>query len=301
MELNGYLYALSAGATWGFLGIYGAYLSRYGLTGNDIAFVRLFFGFIAGVVYIIKNKNINRVVSLDNIKNIAVIGIVTQGVMNLLLYKSIIIIGTVTATMLLCTGPIFTVILSSIILKEKITTQKIIALAIACIGAVSLITEGDFKNIKFNIIGVTLAGMAGICYGIYPILSRRLKKGTNPLVLTVYSFLVGALVLIPTTNLGKIFELTRDIKTLMVLLTFGLIPTLIPYILFLKSMEYIDTAKASIITMVEIPVSALIGVFILKESFNMYKFLGIVLIVSGIMITKINFEKIRSKKYKNIN
>ncbi len=294
----GYIYALSAGITWALLGIYGTTLSRYGLTGNDVGFIRMFFGFIAGMVYIWKDKTIKKTIAVESIRHMVIIGVVTQGIMNIMLYKSIIIVGTVTATMLLCTGPIFTVLLSAFILKEKITLQKKIALSIASIGAVALVTEGDFRNVNFDIIGISLGSLAGLCYGLFPILSRQIKKGDSPVVITVYSFLIGSIVISPTVNLGKVFELAMHVKPLLIMATFGLIPTFISYLLFLKSMEYIDTSKASIIAMIEIPISALIGVFILKESFNTAKLIGIILIVSGITITKLDLSRKKKDKYK---
>lgn len=294
----GYIYALSAGITWAVLGIYGTTLSRYGLTGNDVGFIRMFFGFLVGMIYIFRDKKMKKTIAIESIRHMIVIGVVTQGIMNIMLYKSIIIVGTVTATMLLCTGPIFTVLLSAFILKEKVNLQKKIALSIASIGAVALVTEGDFRNVNFDIVGISLGCLAGLCYGLFPILSRQVKKGDSPVVMTVYSFLIGSVVISPTVNLDKVFELATHVKPLLIMITFGLIPTFVSYLLFLKSMEYIDTSKASIIAMIEIPISALIGVFILKESFNAAKLIGIILIISGIMITKLNLSKMKKDKYK---
>lgn len=291
MELTGIFFALGAGITWGFLGIFGVYLERLGLNGNEVAFVRLFSAFLTGFIYILCKSKIKKTISKENIKNIALIGIITQGCMNLFFYRSVAIIGSITATLLLCTGPLFTVILSSLLLKENLTLQKKVAISVALLGAISLVTEGDLKNINFDIIGVTMGALSGLFYGLYPILSRKMKEGDNPLTITIYSFLIGSIVLLPTVNLGKIFQIMDNFETLMIMVGFGILPTIVPYVLFLRSLNYIDTGRASILTMIEIPVATIIGVFILKEGFNFYKFLGIALILFGMLITKMKFEK----------
>lgn len=284
----GTLFALAAGITWGVLGWYGSYFGRLGLTGNEIAFIRLFFAFLAGLFYLISSKDINKRVGRESIKYILAIGAI-QGLMNISFYKSVLMGGTVIATVLYSTGPAFTLILSILFLNEK--EKRVIPLLIAFIGIIVLVTEGNFKTLNFNLPSVIYGILSGFLYGLYPIFSKKIDCNTDKMVVTVYSFIIGLALLLPFVDFHKVISVASSPTRVIMMLSFGIIPTIIPYVLFLKSMEYIDVTKASIITMVEVPISATIGVIILKENFSLYKLMGILLVFLAVYIINMKPKK----------
>ncbi|MGL4945656.1 MAG: EamA family transporter, partial [Fusobacteriaceae bacterium] len=85
MEFKGYLYAGLAGLLWGLLGFYGVNLNKYGYSGNEIAFTRMLFGFLAGFVYMLSDKKRRKALKVhpSNMKYILAIGIIPQALMNL--------------------------------------------------------------------------------------------------------------------------------------------------------------------------------------------------------------------------
>ncbi|MGL4945507.1 MAG: DMT family transporter, partial [Fusobacteriaceae bacterium] len=240
---------------------------------------------------------------------ILAIGIIPQALMNLFYYTSILRVGTVTANMLVCSGPIFTVLLSAIFLKEKLTLEKQLALAICMLGSILMVTQGKIVGLKLDGLGVGIGIAAGVCYGLYPILGKKAEERLNPLSITVYGFLIAAIFLSFFVDLKKIFLSYMDIKIILLIISFGIIPSLIPYLSFLKSLTFIAPSKASIIGMLEVPTTAVIGFLILKEEFNGYKLVGLILIMIGISITRMDFAqlilKIKGgkkfrKKYKKV-
>ncbi|MGL4402298.1 MAG: DMT family transporter [Fusobacteriaceae bacterium] len=311
MEFKGYLYAGVTGLLWGLLGFYGINLNKYGYSGNEIAFTRMFFGFLAGFVYMLSDKKRRKALKVhpSNMKYILAIGIIPQALMNLFYYTSILRVGTVTANMLVCSGPIFTVILSAIFFKEKLTLEKQLALSISMLGSVLMVTQGKIIGLKLDGLGVGIGIAAGVCYGLYPILGKKAEEILNPLSITVYGFLTAAIFLSFFVDLKKIFLSYMDIKIIILIISFGIIPSLIPYLSFLKALTFIPPSKASIIGMLEVPTTAVIGFLILKEEFNGYKLVGLILIMLGISITRIDFSQLMlkikggkkfRKKYKEI-
>lgn len=307
MEFKGYLYAGLAGLLWGLLGFYGVNLNRLGYSGNEIAFTRMFFGFVAGLVYMLTDKKRRKALKVhpSNIKYIIGIGLITQALMNIFFYTSILRVGTVTANMLVCSGPIFTLILSSILFKEKLTLEKQLALAISMLGSILMVTQGKIIGLKLDGLGVGIGIAAGVCYGLYPILGKKAEERLNPLTITVYSFFVAAISLAPLIDLKRVFLSYLDIKIFLLVVSFGIIPSLLAYLSFLKAMKFIAPSKASIIGMVEVPTTAVIGVLILKEDFNEYKLMGLILIMTGIAVTRVDFSQLaikfgRDRKYKKL-
>ncbi|MGL6065214.1 MAG: DMT family transporter [Fusobacteriaceae bacterium] len=297
MEFKGYLFALLSGIIWGSIGIFGTKLNQVGFTGNEITFLRLFFAAIFGLLYIGFSQKKLSIFMIPKrlIKDVLIIGIVTQGLMNIFLFISIIRVGTITATMLLCTGPLFTVFLSIFILKEKMTLEKYIALTFSILGAILVITEGHITNMKFDFIGVLCGAIAGFLYGFYPILGKRVEKSGNPLLITIYSFLVASIFLLPFLNTEVIVTKIFSLKAFLLAAGFGFFPTFIAYLLFVKALRYTSASKASIISMVEVPTTAIIGIFLLNENFNIYKFLGIVMVLIGIYTTKLDITSLIKK------
>lgn len=296
--IKGYIFAALAGISWGLLGLYGVKLHNLGFNSNEIAFSRMLFGFLTGFFFLLSDKKgrQNLKIKKSSIKYILIIGFVTQGLLNILFYASVVRIGTVTATMLLCSGPIFTVLLSIIFLKENFSFEKKISLLISLLGAFLLITEGNLNNIKINGWGLFLGLGAGICYGLYPLLGKKSdNNNNNPLTSTIFAFLAAVICLFPTIELRDFFIKIFNFETFILLLSFGLIPTLMSYIFFLKSLDFIPVSIASIVSLLEVPSATLIGVLFLNEGFNSFKFSGLILVFLGVSLTKIKLDFLRKK------
>lgn len=289
--MKGYLLAIFSGIFWGSLGYFGSKLNSYGFNGNEVAFLRMFFGCIWGMLYMFSDRKQRSTMRLkkDSIKYIILIGVVTQGLLNLFFYSAILELGTVTATMLLCTGPIFTVVLSSLFLGENFTMEKQISLFVTILGSVLLISEGNFREMNFSLMGIIFGIGSGLCYGIYPIIGKQ-SGGSSPLFVTIMGFMVAALFLVPFISVGDMVKKIVSLEVFLTILSFGIVPTLLAYLLFLKAMEHIPASVASILTLIEVPTTALIGVLVLNEHFNNYKFLGLLIVLLGISINKINFR-----------
>ncbi|MGL6120505.1 MAG: DMT family transporter [Fusobacteriaceae bacterium] len=299
MLFKGYLFAVFAGISWGFLGLYGIKLNDLGFNSNEIAFSRMLFGFLVGFIYLLSDKDKRKKLQIKkmSLKYILVIWVITQGLLNVLFYASVLKIGTVTATMLLCSGPIFTVILSVIFLKEEFSNEKKIALLIAIFGALLLITEGKISNLNLNSLGLLLGLGSGLCYGLYPILGKKCGNSDDSMTSTIFAFLAAAIFLIPTIELKEFFIKIANFKTFTLLLSFGLIPTVMSYIFFLNSLKYIPVSLASIISLIEVPSATLLGIIFLSEDFNIYKFLGLILVFAGVSITKVKLNIFRKNRF----
>ncbi|MCQ9627913.1 EamA family transporter [Cetobacterium somerae] len=291
MHNLGYFLSISAGLIWGTIGLSAMKLNELGLNPYEISFVRTLFAFVLGLIFIrIKNKVLIK--NEKKIKNkkiylfIIVSGILCQGLLNIFYSKSVIHVGTITGIMLLATGPIFTIIFSKIFFKESLGFFKILALTITFVGAFLLITEGNIQQLNFNFQGVIYGVLSGVCYGMFPIINKKIIDQFNPVEATIYSFGVASFFLLAFIDQGSIIKILNS-EVFKAGLFYGLFPTLIAYILYSKSMVYIPATSASIISLLEVPATALIGVLFLNESLGKIKILGMLIILTGIVCTKI--------------
>lgn len=87
---------------------------------------------------------------------------------------------------------IFTIVFSVFILKDKITSNKIIALVLGVIGVVLC---ADF-SLGANITSVLFAVFASLSFSLYTVLSKKFMKKFSGIIQTSFGFLLGSMVLL---------------------------------------------------------------------------------------------------------
>uniref|UniRef100_A0A6A7GBU5 EamA family transporter n=1 Tax=Hirondellea gigas TaxID=1518452 RepID=A0A6A7GBU5_9CRUS len=286
MEKKGCFFALLAGMTWATMGGLGVVLGGLGLTPYEIAFNRLFFGFLLTAIFLCKKGKEKLKVDKKGFIYILIIGIITQGCTNIFYFSAVNISGSIVATLLICTGPLFTMIFSSFIFKEKLTKFNLISLAITMVGCLFVIVNGDIKKMNFDVAGIGFGLLSGLTYGLFPILSKKLEGKYDSEVIISYAFGVGAVVVFLFCDFDSLILEYSNTNIVAISLLLGLLPTGIAFFLFLKSMNYIPVVKASIISLVEIPTTAIIGMLYLNEVVTLSGGIGIFLVLGGIWISK---------------
>jgi len=204
------------------------------------------------------------------------------------------------AAILLYTAPSFVMIMSYFIFKEKITKQKWIALILSFLGlffAVGILGG----EIQTSILGLLVGLGSGFGYALYSIFSRIALKKYHCLTVTIYTFLIATICLIPFSEPYQIIEtIAQQPKTIFNLLALGIVSTLMPFLLYTKGLENLEVGKASLLTFVEPVVATLVGVIAFKEKMTIFNISGIILIISSIMILNIK-PNVKGRLNVNIN
>jgi DME family drug/metabolite transporter len=297
MEEKGYGFAFLAGITWGTIGIISYYLKQTGVGAFEIAFLRLFCAFLPMFIfYIFKDKKKLKI-KKENIKHSLLIGIISQGIMGIGMYQCIVRTSVTVGVIMSCTGPLFTAILSRIFFNEKIILFKGVSLALGFYGAFLIVTGGDISVLNTDRMGLLMGAISGLAYGFFPILSKRIPEGSNSLGILIYSFLVGSVFVFPMLD-TKVLIKALGFEMLVFSLMLGIISTVLAYILYTKALQTISPTKAAIVSLVELPTAAIIGHFFLKEYLYPINILGIFILLTGVIISKIKFPVKKSIKIK---
>lgn len=86
------------------------------------------------------------------------------------------------------TWPIFIVLLSFFILREKCTIHKLIALFLGFLGVMVVITKGDFSSVNLSNVSVIFTVLLGsISFALFSVLSKRVHISLTNAV-TIYFF-----------------------------------------------------------------------------------------------------------------
>ncbi|MDI3073576.1 DMT family transporter [Clostridioides difficile] len=303
---KGYVFIAIAGLLWATLGLFGKFLMGNGLTSEQVAFTRLFFGFIVlGVYSSIRTPQILKI-SKKGIIYSVIIGIICQAMFNLCYFKAIDIAGVSIAAVLLYTSPLFLAIFSKVCYKENITRSKLFSLILCFIGAIMAVTGGRLDFQGLNAFGLLLGVLSAIAYALMPTISKNALKEFSSLTILVYSFLFGAIFMIPSSRPWEILNYAKDLDVLSCMLMLGIVPAALAYIFYAAGISKgVELSVAGVVASVELVGSVIIGCTILGESFSLGKLFGVMLmLISAVVALNLSYDEIRifykSNKLKQI-
>ncbi|CCL06649.1 TPA: EamA family transporter [Clostridioides difficile] len=303
---KGYVFIAIAGLLWATLGLFGKFLMGNGLTSEQVAFTRLFFGFIVlGVYSSIRTPQILKI-SKKGIIYSVIIGIICQAMFNLCYFKAIDIAGVSIAAVLLYTSPLFLAIFSKVCYKENITRSKLFSLILCFIGAIMAVSGGRLDFQGLNAFGLFLGILSAIAYALMPTISKNALKEFSSSTILVYSFLFGAIFMIPSSRPWEILNYAKDLDVLSCMLMLGIVPAALAYIFYATGISKgVELSVAGVVASVELVGSVIIGCTILGESFSLGKLFGVMLmLISAVVALNLSYDEIRifykSNKLKQI-
>lgn len=202
-------------------------------------------------------------------------------------FYSISLSNAATATILQYVGPVFVVAFYAIKYRRWPTWREYAALVLASVGIFLLVTHGTIESLvisKAAIIWGILSALALAFYTIQPVqLLRRFSSNT----VTAWGMLIGGVTFALYTQ-PWYWSGTWDIETygaVGFIIVFG---TVIPFSIFLHSLNLIGAQTASLLCSVEPLSAAITAVFWLGILFTGMDWLGTILILATVAILTLN-------------
>ncbi len=177
--------------------------------------------------------------------------------------------------------PIMSVVFACIILKEKMTVKKAIAIAVSFVGVI-IVTGGDLIKLDKNIIiGAALCMLGAVSYGLFTALTKKVDYDKSLSVMLSF-FATFVLTLIMNIAKGNSFAFSGF--EIAGFLWNGMSTMAIGTTLWAVALSLGNTAKISNLAYIT-PFLSLVwtGVF-LKEKINILSVVGLCIIVLGIFI-----------------
>jgi len=196
-----------------------------------------------------------------------------------------------TASLIIATIPIFTVIFATLILKEKITNKIVIGIPLSLSGVVIISLTGTSGN-PFEITYLSAAAavlVAALVGAGYTIVGKKLLQRYSALSLTVYAFLFGCLGLLPFLSSSLVAEaVSMTWRGWGAVLFLAILPTVVGYILWYVALE-IRTASEISLFLYFIPVlSTIISYFLFQEPITWLFVFGGALVIGGLIIVNMH-------------
>ncbi len=285
MKKLSYLFVLLAGILWGSMGIFVRKFNSRGLEAMDIVFLRAFVTFVVLFLIILMYDRRLLVIRIRDLWCFLGTGIASITFFNFCYFNAMKEGSLSMAAILLYTAPAIVMLLSFVIFREKLSVIRIMALVITFVGC-GLVTGAFLPGQEVHVKGVMYGLGAGLGYALYSIFSRfALQRGYNSLTITFYTFLVTTVSTLCLVDMNKIFKIAFSNWPISLFsVSFGILCTVAPFLLYTLGLVYLDNSKASIIASVEPVFAGVIGTLIFKERISISGFIGILLVIAAIIM-----------------
>jgi len=223
------------------------------------------------------------------------------GVVNIVLSMGCIQLGLVTTNasvgaILFSTNPLFVMIFSRFMLKEKITPPKVAGLLLGFLGMSLLLTDSLSRKTSTPL-GLVLILASAVFFGFYTVLGKKIiTRRVDSLIINAFSFLAGSLVLVPVQLVMKIRLIPQAAPVLPHMLYLSVIVTGLAYVFYFEGLSRLEASAGSMVFFAKPALASLLAVLILHEQVGPKMILGILVTAGGILAAQLNPEKKSSGK-----
>lgn len=281
------LAALGAGVAWGTSCLFVRGMSGFGMTSSmQTAFKMVLTCIFYWILILLTDKNKLKI----NIKDIwmfAAAGFISMSCFTWLHYYVLIHGQASVTTALIYTSPIFVMLLSAVIFKEKITPVKVAAVILAVLGCA--LTAGVFSESYRTPLLIAIGSLlAGLAYSTYSIFAKFATRKYDSLTMTAYAFLFAAIFTVPFGHMQQAFGLMGKHPQLIALvLGKAALTSALPYFLYTWGISRIEAGRAAIFAVMEPFVTCVLGILVFHEAANAAKLAGIFLILLAVILVNI--------------
>lgn len=206
----------------------------------------------------------------------------------LLFLKGLSLTYSIHASLLMLITPILITIIAAWLLKEKLTANKAIGLALGICGAIVLITartnSGDGSSV---IVGDLLVIINAVSYTFYFILVKPLMLKYNPVMVIRMVFTIGLVLILPfcfTQFIAIPWESFTPLAffNMFLLVFFG---TFLAYLFNVYGIKILGASTAGAYIYSQPVFAAIVAIIFLNEELSMYKIVAAALIASGVYLS----------------
>jgi drug/metabolite transporter (DMT)-like permease len=182
--------------------------------------------------------------------------------------------------------PAFVLPLAALMLGERISARRILAVAVSTIGVVAVVDPRSAQVNAQLFWGNLALVAAAITWALYSVLMRLVSRGGDVLAISLVAFLGGLPIAIPgglveaaTIGIGPI-----NMSVVLGVLFLGIIATALAMYLWNKAFALVEASRVSLTFFAQPIVGGLLGWLLLGETISALFLAGGLLIAAGLLI-----------------
>lgn len=287
--VRGVIYGASAAAIWGGMYVVSDVILEV-IPPFTLLLLRLVLGILSLSIFIF-GKPLPQL-SRRAWKDILAVGLVGYGMSLGAQFVGTDLSTAVNGAVVTSATPAFVILFAVLILHEKLTLQRLLAVVLASVGVFVII---DFSQASFSsdtFVGNLFLSVAALTWGLYSVLIRWVSSKypqVDTLFITLVSFIGGFLLVLPASML----ELTQKtvalsditIGIILGILFLGIVSTAVAMWLWNRAFVLLDASSASVLFFVQPISGAFLGWLFLGQKLTLNIWIGGLLIALGVLLS----------------
>ena len=210
----------------------------------------------------------------------------------MLLFEAYQYTSVATATLCYYMAPIFVILVSPILFKEKLTGKKILCVVVALAGMVMVsgVLEAGFGGIS-ELKGVLLGLGAAALYASVVVLNKYLHD-ISAYDKTIMQLGIAAAVMLPYVLLTEdVSAISLDATAVIMLLVVGIVHTGVAYACYFGPISVLPAQTVALFSYID-PVGAVIlSALVLREPMGLWGVVGAVLVLGSTLVSELPGKK----------
>lgn len=281
-----YILIAAAASLWGMIGIFVLKLQSLGFKPVEVVNIRALSAALILVIYVFFKDGSLLKIKFKDFGYFAGTGILSIVFFNWCYFTAMKMITLSLAVVLLYTAPVFVIIISRFVFREKITKGKIIALFMTAGGCFFISGLLPGMNITISTAGFIAGIGSGLGYALYSIFAKLAGKKYSSITISTYTFIFAAIFLTPLSGIIFNLELLLNKEVLLYSSGLGLLPTALAYVLYTKGLNGVEAGKASILANLEPIVALFAGLLIFGDTLTAFQAIGAIFILGSVIIVQ---------------
>jgi len=252
--------------------------------------------FLFGITYFLF---VNEKIEKKDILKFAICGLFGVAINQMLFFEGLNLTTPINASIIMTTNPILVIILSFIIIKEKLTIRKGVGVLLGIIGATSLILTGGDISLKSDMqVGNLFVFINAISYGLYLVIVQSLMKKYKAITVMFFVFTFGLIYVFPI-GFNNLLEVNWNSIPDHIFLEIGFVivcTTFIAYLFNASALKNLNPSTVSIYIYLQ-PILATVFAIIRKsDHLDGKKILSCLIIFLGVYLVSVYPKKVIKNK-----
>jgi drug/metabolite transporter (DMT)-like permease len=197
------------------------------------------------------------------------------------------------ASVIISIIPLFTPFVAYYFLNERIKPLNLIGIIVSIIG-IGLLVIGKDMSLQVSGIGLGLLFIAIVAANGYSVMIKKIPETYSVLNVTFWQNAIGMVYFIPVVAIFSredIFETGFVDVAFWAIVKLGFFASSLAFMFYMYGLRYLPITRVNVFTN-SIPIfTILISFFVLGETIDIKKVAGIIVVISGVIISQLKISK----------
>jgi drug/metabolite transporter (DMT)-like permease len=202
-------------------------------------------------------------------------------------------VSSTVGAIIVATIPLFSPIAASRFHGEKLSVRNFVGIVISFLGVSIVVFDNSF-NLTASPLGITLEFLAVASAIGYIVVLKSLAVKYNPSAIIAYQNLFGIIYFLPLWLIFEYKDFTAipfNFPAFAGILKLSIFASCIAFILYAHSVKKLGINSVNIFINIVPVFTAIFAWYILDEPLSLRKFIGIVIVISGLLLAQVKLRK----------